>query len=175
MAVTIVVEDGTIVADANSYISVADARAYAEQRGVTLPVSDDEVGAMIINSTDYIESFECKFAGERVSTEQELSWPRADAYLCGSDTPFPSDQIPKDLKKAQCASVIALSQGLVLMPNITAQDYVTEETVGPITTKYANPIQTGIETKFTGIESLLERLYPDCGCNGGLAIRTVRV
>lgn len=175
MAVTIIVEDGTIVANANSYIDQATAREYAAQRGVTLSTDDDVVGAMIINSMDYIESFECEFAGERVSTEQELSWPRQDAYLCGSDIPFPSDQIPKDLIKAQCASVIVLSQGLVLMPNIQATDYVTEETVGPITTKYANPIETGIETKFTGIESLLQRLYPSCGCNGGFAIRTVRV
>ena len=173
MAILIVVEDGTIVADANAYIDVAYARQYALDRGVTLPVANDEVAAMIIQATDFLESFACDYQGTKTDpATQELQWPRIDVYFDESETAFPSDSIPKNLKKAQAAAVIAVSQGLSLLPNIVAQDYVTEETVGPITTKYANPLQAGIESRFTGVDALLAPLFGSCG--SGFAIRTVR-
>ncbi|WEM33665.1 head-tail adaptor [Pseudomonas phage PSA-KC1] len=55
MAITIVVEDGSGVTNANSYVSVADARIYASNRGVELPLDDDELAAMLIRSTDYLK------------------------------------------------------------------------------------------------------------------------
>src|SRR5690349_12886017 len=142
MAIEIIVEDGSGVENANSYVSVETARLYATNRGVTLPASDDEVAAWLIKATDYLESFACKYQGHKTDCTYPLQWPRTGVVICCVD--FPSDAIPKALKDAQCAAVIAQSEGLVLQPNITAQDYVTEETVGPITTKYANPVQTGI-------------------------------
>jgi len=173
MAITIVVEDGSIVPDANAYIDVAYATQYAADRGVTLPADADEVAAMIIQATDFLESFACDYQGTKIDpATQELQWPRIDVYFDESETAFPSDAIPKNLKKAQAAAVIAVSQGLSLLPNITAQDYVTEETVGPITTKYANPLQSGIEARFTGVDSLLKPLFGSCG--SGFTIRTVR-
>lgn len=173
MAITITVEDGSGVADANAYVDVAAARAYAAQRGVTLPTEDDAVAAWIISATDYLESLRCKYQGRKTDCAQSLEWPRTGVVICCED--FPSNQIPKQLKSAQCAAVIAQSQGLVLMPNVTAADYVIEETVGPITTKYANPIEAGITTQFTGLDSLLEPLfYSSCG-QAGFALQTMRV
>lgn len=173
MAITIVVEDGTIVANANAYIDIAFARQYALDRGVTLSIVDDEVAAMIIKATDFLESFACDYQGSKTDPDnQELQWPRIDVYFDDSETAFASDAIPKNLKKAQAAAVIAVSQGLSLLPNIQPSDYVIEETVGPITTKYANPIQAGIEARFTGVDSLLAPLFGSCG--SGFAIRTVR-
>jgi len=173
MAITIVVEDGTGVENANAYVDVAAVRAYAEQRGVTLPADNDEVAAMIIKATDYLESFACEYQGYKTDAAQSLEWPRECVII--SCTAFPNNEIPKQLKSAQSAAVIAQSQGLVLQPNITAADYVTEETVGPITTKYANPIQAGISPQFTGIESLLSPLFnASCG-QAAFALQTMRV
>lgn len=172
MAVTIIVEDGSGVANANAYVSVADVRAYAEQRGITLPASDDEVGAMIIKATDYLESFACKYQGRKTDCAQALQWPRTCVVICCQD--FPDNEIPKALKSAQSSAVLIQNEGLVLQPNVTAQDYVIEETVGPITTKYANPVQAGISATFTGLESLLEPLFfASCG-QVGFALRTIR-
>lgn len=174
MAIAIIVEDGTIVPDANSYITTAEARQYATNRGVTLPVDEDEVAAMVIQATDFLESKACEYAGRKTDPEQSLEWPRTDAYILGYE-PYPPNQIPKNLKQAQCALVVAVSQGIVLMPIIQASDYVIEETVGPITTKYADPIQAGISTEFTGVDSLLHSLYGECGVSSGFALRTIRV
>lgn len=176
MAVEIIVEDGTIVADANAYIDVAYATQYALNRGVVLPAASDEVAAMIIQATDFLESKACEYAGHKTDPAQSLEWPRTDAYILGNeDTPFGPNSIPKNLKMAQAALVIAVSQGIVLLPNVTPQDFVIEETVGPITTKYANPIQAGIDTQFTGVDTLLAPLFGVCGQCGGFSLRTIRV
>lgn len=172
MAIEIVVEDGSGKPDANAYVSVEDARAYAVARGVELPENDDEVAALLIKATDYLESFACKYQGHKASSSQALEWPRRGAII-GCEA-FPSDQIPKGLKSAQSLAVLIQNEGLVLQPNVTAQDYVVEETVGPITTKYANPIQAGISATFTGLEALLEPLF-NASCGQGFPLRTVRV
>lgn len=173
MAITITVEDGTGVADANAYIDVAGVRAYAAQRGVTLPADDDEVAALIIKATDYLESFACKFQGRKTDCEQSLQWPRTGVVMCCEE--FPANAIPKQLKSAQASAVLIQNEGLILQPNVTAADYVIEETVGPITTKYANPIQTGISAQFTALDALLEPLFfASCG-QSAFALRTVRV
>src|ERR1044072_1066406 len=101
MAITIIVEDGTGVTDANAYVDVAAARAYAEQRGVTLPADDDVIAAWLIQATDYLESFACKYQGRKTDCAQSLQWPRKCVVICCA--PFPDNEIPKQLKSAQCA------------------------------------------------------------------------
>lgn len=173
MPIEIIVEDGSGVENANAYQSVADVRAYAAQRGVTLPVDDDEVAAWIIKSTDYFEALACEFQGHKTDCNQALQFPREGMVICCKD--FPNDQIPAELKKAVGAAVVIQNEGLVLQPNITAADYVTEETIGPITTKYANPIQAGITSRFTALDALLQPLFfASCG-QVGFALRTTRV
>lgn len=173
MPITIIVETGSGVANANSYVSVSEARDYAANRGVTLPVEDDEVAAFLIKATDYLESLACKYQGKKTDCAQSLQWPRTGVVICCVDVA--GNAIPKELKQAQMALVLVQNEGLVLQPNITAGDFITEETVGPITTKYANPIQAGITPQFTSVESLLQPLFfASCG-QVGFALRTIRV
>jgi hypothetical protein len=173
MAITIIVEDGTGVADANAYVDVDAVRAYALNRGVTLSDDDEVIKAWIINATDYLESGEvaCKYQGHKTNCEQSLQWPRTGVEICC--VAFSSTAIPKQLKDAQSVAVMLQSEGLILQPNVSAQDYVVEETVGPITTKYANPIQAGMTQTFTKLEGLLAPLFASCGQS--FALRTVRV
>lgn len=171
MAIEIIVETGAVVENANAYVSVAAVRAYAAERGVTLPVSDDEVAALIIKAKDYLEAFGCKYQGQKISASQALEWPRSGVVVGGVE--LAPDAIPKRLKDAQCAAVLIQNEGLVLQPNITAQDYVTEETVGPLTTKFADPTKAGITANFTGLDALLSPLFAVCGQS--FALRTMRV
>jgi hypothetical protein len=173
MAVTIIVEDGSGVEDANSYVSVEDVRTYATQRGVTLPSDDDELAALVIKAADFIESFACDFQGAKTDCEQAMQWPRTGVVVCCNE--IASNVIPKELKKAQCASVLAANEGIVLQPNITPESYVVEETVGPITTKFADPSKVGISPRFTGVDALLKPLFAaSCG-QAGLSLSTYRV
>lgn len=172
MAIQIIVEDGSIVAGANSYVSIADARIYAANRGVQLPANDDDVAAMLIKATDYLEAQGCRFKGRKVDCDQPLQWPRKGVYLCCD--PYPSDRIPKDLIAAQVKLAMAASEGIVLQPNYSAADMVIEETVDVITTKYADPTSLGYETTFTGVQALLSSLVTDGSC-GGISLRGRRV
>jgi hypothetical protein len=123
--VAIVVEDGTIVAGANSYLSIADARTFALARGVTLSSTDGDVEVELIKACDYIEAREVDMAGERVSTEQPLSWPR---------TPF---GLPSNIPAAQGHLVLAVHAGVVLLPTSTAASALTKKKkVGPIEIEY---------------------------------------
>jgi hypothetical protein len=171
MAISIIVEDGSVVESANSYITVAEARIYASNRGVTLPTTDDSVAAMLIQATDYLQARECKYQGERVSASQVLSFPRSDVVIFG--IPLASDAIPGCLKAAQVQLAMAVNAGFELLPNVTANSYVTKEKVGVIETEYSDPLQVGMSPSFGAVESLLAPLFGEC--SNGFALRTIRV
>lgn len=93
----ITVEDGSIVADANSYVTLAEVRAYATDRGVTLPTADTDLEPKLHLAMDWFEGYE--FIGSRVdvTTPQELSWPRAGVVLDGVE--IAETAIPTLVKK----------------------------------------------------------------------------
>lgn len=173
MAITITVEDGSNVANANSFVTIAEARSYAVERGVTLSATDDDVAVMLIKACDYLEAQANRYQGEITNESQALQWPRIDVYISGSKTAFPSNAIPKQLKSAQSSLVVAISEGVDIMPNYSAADFVTEETVGPITTKYADLTKIGITPTLTNVEALLQPLFGSTLT--GFALRTTRV
>lgn len=77
-----VVEDGTGLANATSYVDVAFVRAFELDRGRTglAAVPDQVVQALLIRATDYAEArWRALFKGAVASTAQALSWPRTDA------------------------------------------------------------------------------------------------
>lgn len=127
---TIVVEDGTGVADANSYVTIDDLRDYAEARGMNF--DEDQAEVSLIKAMDYIETR--AFNGLPV---HDLAWPRSGVYVEGrrySDT-----MIPRNIKLAQMAAAMVEMQGVPLLPTIqaNARGAIRERKVGPITTVYA--------------------------------------
>lgn len=111
---TLVVEDGSIVAGANSYINTTDFTAYATARDYTL-VSGAET--LLIQAMDYLESQD--FIGLKFYATQPLQWPRADVVIDGYWVYV--NTIPQLLKDALCEIAIAIDQGdspvLTLTPN----------------------------------------------------------
>lgn len=123
----IVVEDGSIVSGANSYVSVADLTAYATARGITL-IEDEEV--LLIKAMDYIESL--NYQGVKKTQAQPLSWPRAYVFI--DSYYFPTDQIPSQLKNGQMQTAIAIDQGNDPLAVVDPQ--VKTETVDVISVTY---------------------------------------
>lgn len=93
MALT--VEDGTLVSNANSYISVANFVDWADARGITYPALP-ELEQKILRAMDYIESL--NFVGQKHEDTQALQWPRDYVYIDGYSVD--SDEIPKEVKAA---------------------------------------------------------------------------
>ncbi len=102
---TLIIEDGSIVANANSFTTDAELVAYAAERGLTVPATESERDQLQIRGVDYLTSQEDYLNGVRVSSVQELIYPRSGVYINGFA--FASDDIPKELKYAQMEAAIA--------------------------------------------------------------------
>jgi hypothetical protein len=172
MPIVLIIEDGTSKPDSNSYVSVADARIYASNRGTIFTGTDDEVAAMLIQAMDYLEAQACRYQGSKTLPTQALQWPRTGVYL--DCQPWPSDAIPPQLIAAQVQLAMAVQAGYSLLPNYSAADFVIREKVGPIETEYANPLSVGITPTFGAVDALLAPLFGECATNK-FSIRTIRV
>ncbi len=100
----LIIENGTVVAGANSYVTVAEAKTYATARAENFPTDNAAVEALLVDAMDYLEALRRQFQGTKTSTVQELQWPRLSVVIDGED--YPSDSIPKELKNAQCQLAI---------------------------------------------------------------------
>lgn len=172
MAITLIIEDGSNVTDSNTYEGVAFLRACALDRGVTLSADDEILGAMIIKAIDYIEAKGCYYQGEPTNIGQSLSWPRTGAIVNCQEVAV--DSIPKQLKGLLCQLVLAVNEGVDLFPNVSFQDFVTEEKIGPITTKYSDPSKMSLSPRMSAAEALLLQLSKTCS-QSAVGLRTVRV
>lgn len=159
---TLIVEDGTGIADANSYSGLDTVRDYAAERGAIVPAGDSELEAMAIRAMDYLD-------GRGVGL-LSLRFPPDGGAICGLTTAAALTR----LSRAQAQLCIEQSAGADLAP-ARMSAFVTEETVGPITTKYSDrfgPI-SGHPPTMPAVDALL-RPFASCAHGGG-SFRTVRV
>lgn len=138
----LIVEDGTGKADAQSYLSVADADAYFSDRGVSAWSGVDAVKASaLISATEYIDIRWGKFLKGILEFKdtQALLFPRINLY---DDQGRHITGIPDRLERATAEyALIALTSVLMPNPEIQASGNIlveSSETVGPIseTKKY---------------------------------------
>jgi hypothetical protein len=122
--VALIVENGTEVAGANTYVTDAEFVAYAAARGKTIASTAVNREIQLIKSMDYIEGHRSKFKGTKNTQTQPLQWPRFDVVI---DTYYlDSDQIPKELKEAQMEAAIFINSSEILK-NGTTQNISREK------------------------------------------------
>lgn len=177
----IVVEDGTVVANANSYVTESEAELYHEDRGNTAWASAGNDAEFALVRAAY--AIENRYRGFWIGymtdnnngTEQSLAWPRratrATAYDADEDKPtvdvddalFDRDgrriginSIPTALKHAQMeAALIELTENV--MPSTVDQDeFVKREKIGPIEVEYLD--KRGAMTIFPVLDRYLAGL-----------------
>ena len=108
---TVIVEDGSGVVNANSYVSETEVMEYASARGVALSAGT-LLQAHIVKAGDYLQTWERAFVGYRRERHdlQRMSWPRVGAFV--DDYTVESDTIPGVLKDCQCELVIDIHSGI---------------------------------------------------------------
>lgn len=133
----LVLEDGTGLANSNSYGAVAAFKTYHDDRGNSYGTSNDTaIGQALIKATDYIDQrFGTVFKGQRKSDTQALCWPRDYAY---TELGNVLTGLPVNLVKATFEYALAyLSGDIFLAPTVDASGIqvtgVTKK-VGPIET-----------------------------------------
>ena len=133
----LIVEDGTIVANANSYIDLSFLISYASLRGLSIQASSPLQEQAALRAMDYLESI--RFQGSKVNAAlQTLQWPRKDVLIDCVD--FAENQIPLALKNAQAQLIVSLQAGIPLWPmpiTSISEGMVIEKTVGPLTKKWS--------------------------------------
>jgi len=131
---TLIVEDGTIVAGADAYISAEDATAYHAARGNTAwaALSADEMDQHIRKATDYmVQVYSLRWKGDRVTATQALDWPREGVEVYGFE--IDSDVLPEAVANA-CAELALRASAGDLTPDVTRR--TLREKVGPIEVEY---------------------------------------
>lgn len=112
MAATIIVEDGTQVTNANSYISTSYLSTYADERNITVSAAEPE--DLLIQAMDYIEQLD--FKGYKYTESQSLVWPRSDVLVDGYEVDV--DEIPTLLKEAQAEVALSVDAGNGPLDNV---------------------------------------------------------
>lgn len=149
------IEDGTIVAGAQSYVSAAEATTYHTARGNTAWTGTDAVKeAALRKAAQYLDGHYCnRFKGTKYQPlDQNMQWPRIGVVIDG----FVLDvtAIPQRLKDAQCElALIALSADLA--PSVAAG--VKREKLDVLETEYFAGAPAGT-TVYTAVNNLLADL-----------------
>lgn len=156
-----VVEDGTGLATANSYNTIAFLDEYHTDRG-NFTWTDESIAtkqARAIIATDYID-VRFNYLGSKLKDTQALEFPRENLFFAGVEL----EEVPDIVKKAHAElAFIALTQSLFNTPSTSDRGLLlTKERtrVGPIEEEFEYNAELGIRTvkDFPIPDRLLERL-----------------
>ena len=131
----LIVEDGSVVAGADSYQSLADARTDAANRGLTLN-ADDTIAETQLRQSYYwlTNTYEPQLQGLRVSAEQTASLPRSGMVAYGFSVS--SDEVPNNFKFAQVNAAASVEGGADLNAITVGSDLSSFEVVGTYKESY---------------------------------------
>lgn len=166
----LIVEDGRIVAGADSYVSLADARTFAAKYGLVLPTDDTEAESALRNGAVYVGLQEPNMCGSRVSTSQSLAYPRQGVSLYGF--PVDKDVIPVHIIQAQVIAAVEYGTGADVRGSSDGRATSMERVEGAVTVQYFNNGETGNTTTITAAIDALRPLL--CGMNNGFQFNVYR-
>lgn len=134
-----IIEDGSIVPNAVSWLNATTARSMLASRGhdASLPADDATLDLMLIASADSMRHLD--YIGQLRIREQALPWPRAGAVLY-TGWSIPHTEIPVELIWAQLYLTYYATQG-ISTTNLPSPVVKKEEIARAITVEY----RTGLE------------------------------
>ena len=138
----LVIEDGSGVAGANSYITLVNAQAYIDLRGYTTTLTE----GMLLRAVDALAGV--RFRGLKYSVDNPLPWPRGGVY--DNEGFYISEgTIPQQMIDAQVWAAYYIVEGSD--PSAVSTPAIVSEIVDVIEVEYA--VSTG-ETTAVSILSL---------------------
>lgn len=151
----LVIEDGTGVAGATSYVTLIEARAYATARGLIFPAVDSDLEALLVKAMDYLETLRAEFKGTKVFGFGYRQWPREGVVIDGLE--LAATAIPEELKNGQIQ--LAVEFQTVDPMATTFGQVVKREKVDVIETEYAVNYKEGpAPTRMPRVQAILAPL-----------------
>lgn len=156
----LIVEDGTGIAGAESYVSAADCADYAETHGLTF--SDDDAGdAALRRATAWLDAtYLSRWPGVRAhGRNQGLQWPRTGATDIDGNA-IGSTEIPQEVIDANCeAACRELANAGGLSPDVTPGGIIKSASVeGAVSVTYADTNAAGMLPIIATIDNILAAL-----------------
>jgi hypothetical protein len=155
-----IVEDGTGINDANSYVSVEFADNYFSARGASgwAELETEAKEQALIRATDYIDNI-FQWCGKKATAEQSLRFPRVNLKdyegieIVG---------IPTVLKQSVCDVALVSSGGTELFEVAEQNGDVVSETITSLSFTYSKTERTTTsKTLFDSVNTKLRGLYVD--------------
>tara|TARA_R110002096_G_scaffold97999_5_gene218363 strand:+ start:1965 stop:2468 length:504 start_codon:yes stop_codon:yes gene_type:complete len=113
----LIVEDGTNVADSNSYDTLANAQAYFDLKADPIVLTE----ASLINATQYLDiTYTALFIPVRKTRDQSLEWPRY-AFTDTNGFSVAGDIIPIELKTALYETAKLYVDGANIFNNVPSE------------------------------------------------------
>lgn len=169
----LIVEDGTVIAGAESPTSVATWKTWATARGYAYTsYTDTQIEQAARRGTAYVDfTFEPRFSGYRVGLrEQSLAYPRyGSADVAGNE--IASDDMPVEYINAVSEAIWReLVTPFTLTSDVDAGGGVIKrEKVGPLETEYA--VGGSMQKTFPGIAAALANLIGRASPFSSVAVR----
>ncbi len=166
---TLIVEDGSIVENSNTFVNRADFIQYAALTGVTLP-NNSSTDILLIKAFQFINSYEGKLKGFRVSRSQSAPYPRSSLKIQG--WAWSTSEIPTLVIECQNELALELNSGADLYNPTFSKGPRIEETVsGAVTVKYATTSTVSSRVKSRALK-LLDELLKTPGFNSIQLVRS---
>jgi|SRR5210317_1526250 len=162
---TLIVEDGSIVSGANTYVTVAEFTQFCSDRNITITSTYGDESELLIQAMDYFE--QQPFKGIKFIETQPLQFPRSDFYLDGYLTD--SDAIPQLVKDAQITIAVSIMQGND--PLTTLDRSVKREQIDVLEIEYMD--NAGPSVIIRSISNIMRKLV--VSSTMGSSFRTIRV
>ena len=161
----LVVESGVGLADADSFISLEGARAFAAKYGITLPTNDAAAEVALRQGCQYVELQQKCFSGSRLTTTQALSWPRTGATNAYG-VEYADGDMPAQLGYAQVHAAAEYAAGTDVRATDDGKAIASEEVSGAVAVSYFNNGKTGGAVVITRAMDALSPLLVVPGNNG---------
>lgn len=160
--VSLVVEDGSCVPNANCYVSLEYADEYMKNTGHKewAKLSDNSKKSYLINATKYIDRTYSKIGWKGIKKyhrSQSLCFPRVELY---DKDGFEVEGIPEELKEAVCeAGFISTTTSLFVVKDSSGT--VKRQKVDVLEVEYYSESDSsgGYISRFTILDSLLADFY----------------
>lgn len=156
---SLIVEDGTAVANANSYVSLDDAVTYATARGLTLTPSPSSLSEQaIIRATAALDAmYRMSFPGYKTNgRSQSLEWPRTDAYDYDGQAIL-ANTVPIEVVNATCEiAVRELATPGSMMPDLDRGGNIRSLRAGSVAIEYG--ANASAQTTYTIIDGILSAI-----------------
>lgn len=106
----LIIEDGSIVVNANSFVTDDEFKAYTDLSNYDVPATQPDREALLFQAWNFINSsYEQRLQGYRVNAEQAGIFPRNNVYAYSQLVA--NDTIPSAVKIAQMQAALSINDG----------------------------------------------------------------